>query len=119
MPSAGEGEVLLRTRYISLDAANRAWMQGATYRSALEGGQVMAGGALAEVVQSNVGHLKPGDTIECLIVNNGSNVLTLVVGSGMSFDTGGNGTIPANNSKFVNFRFTGVTPGAETIVLYS
>ena len=63
IPTPGEGEVLLRTRYISLDAANRAWMQGATYRSALEGGQVMAGGALAEVVESNVSHLKPGDTI--------------------------------------------------------
>jgi len=62
-PSPGDGEVLLRTRYISLDAANRAWMQGATYRSALEGGQVMAGGALAEVVDSNVGHLAPGDTV--------------------------------------------------------
>ena len=62
-PSAGEGEVLLRTRYISLDAANRAWMQGATYRSALEGGQVMAGGALAEVVESKVAHLAPGDTV--------------------------------------------------------
>src|ERR1700761_3882237 len=63
IPSPGEGEVLVRTRYISLDAANRAWMQGATYRSALEGGQVMAGGALAEVVASNVGHLAPGDLI--------------------------------------------------------
>ncbi|HEV7384640.1 MAG TPA: NADP-dependent oxidoreductase [Phenylobacterium sp.] len=62
-PSPGEGEVLLRTRYISLDAANRAWMQGATYRSALESGQVMAGGALAEVVESNAGHLKPGDVV--------------------------------------------------------
>ena len=62
-PSAGEGEVLLRTRYISLDAANRAWMQGATYRSALTGGQVMAGGSLSEVVESNVGHLKPGDLV--------------------------------------------------------
>jgi NADPH-dependent curcumin reductase CurA len=63
IPSPGEGEVLVRTRYISLDAANRAWMQGATYRSALEGGQVMAGGALAEVVASNVNHLTPGDLI--------------------------------------------------------
>lgn len=59
----GEGEVLLRTRYISLDAANRAWMQGATYRSALEGGQVMAGGALAEVVESHADHLAPGDVV--------------------------------------------------------
>jgi NADPH-dependent curcumin reductase CurA len=62
-PSAGPGEVLLKTRYISLDAANRAWMQGATYRSALQGGQVMAGGGLCEVVESNVDHLKPGDLV--------------------------------------------------------
>jgi NADPH-dependent curcumin reductase CurA len=62
-PTPREGEVLLRTRYISLDAANRAWMQGATYRSALESGQVMAGGALAEVVESNVAHLTPGDVV--------------------------------------------------------
>jgi len=63
IPQAGEGEVLLRTRYISLDAANRAWMQGATYRAALTSGQVMAGGALAEVVSSNAPHLKPGDLV--------------------------------------------------------
>jgi len=62
-PAPGPGEVLLRTRYISLDAANRAWMQGATYRSALEGGQVMAGGSLSEVVESNVDHLRPGDLV--------------------------------------------------------
>ena len=62
-PTAGEGEVLLKARYVSLDAANRAWMQGATYRSALNAGQVMAGGALAEVVESRVDHLKPGDLV--------------------------------------------------------
>ena len=62
-PLPGEGEVLVRTRYISLDAANRAWMQGATYRSALQSGQVMAGGALAEVVDSRVEALKPGDLV--------------------------------------------------------
>jgi NADPH-dependent curcumin reductase CurA len=61
MPSPGEGEVLLRTRYISLDAANRAWMQGATYRSAVEPGQVMAGGAVAEVVESRSADFHPGD----------------------------------------------------------
>src|SRR5947209_10559526 len=62
-PTPGEGEVLLRTRYISLDAANRAWMQGATYRSALTSGQVMAGGALSEVVDSRDPALKPGDLV--------------------------------------------------------
>lgn len=63
MPRPAEGEVLLRTRYISLDAANRAWMQGATYRAAVEADSVMAGGALAEVVESRAAGLTPGDLV--------------------------------------------------------
>jgi hypothetical protein len=63
VPSPADGEVLVRARYISLDAANRAWMQGATYRAALAAGDVMAGGALAEVVESRAEHLKPGDLV--------------------------------------------------------
>lgn len=63
MPEAGEGELLLKTRIVSLDAANRAWMQGATYRSAVESGTVMAGGAIAEVVQSGTVDFKPGDLV--------------------------------------------------------
>jgi NADPH-dependent curcumin reductase CurA len=62
-PIPGEGEVLLKTLYVSLDAANRAWMQGATYRSALKAGDVMAGGALAEVVESKAPNLQPGDLV--------------------------------------------------------
>src|SRR5215469_12215023 len=53
IPEPKDGEALLRVRYISLDAANRAWMHGATYRSAVEANSVMAGGAIAEVVASN------------------------------------------------------------------
>lgn len=59
MPSPGKGEVLLRTRYISLDAANRAWMWGATYRAAVKAGDVMAGGALAEVMESRAPGFSP------------------------------------------------------------
>ena len=62
-PAPADGEVLLKVRYISLDAANRAWMQGATYRSALSSGEVMAGGALAEVVESRSPDLAPGDLV--------------------------------------------------------
>lgn len=62
-PAPGEGEVLVRVRYISLDAANRAWMQGATYRSALGAGQVMSGGGVAEVLESRSPGLKPGDLV--------------------------------------------------------
>jgi NADPH-dependent curcumin reductase CurA len=63
VPSPEDGQVLVRSRYVSLDAANRAWMQGATYRSALQAGDVMAGGSLAEVVESRAAHLKPGDLV--------------------------------------------------------
>jgi NADPH-dependent curcumin reductase CurA len=63
MPAAGAGDLLLKVRMISLDAANRAWMQGATYRSALEAGQVMAGGSLSEVVESHAPGFAPGDLV--------------------------------------------------------
>jgi hypothetical protein len=63
IPTPADGEVLLKARYVSLDAANRAWMQGVTYRSALEAGQVMAGGSLAEVVESRAPGLAPGDLV--------------------------------------------------------
>jgi NADPH-dependent curcumin reductase CurA len=63
MPEPKEGEVLLRVRYISLDAANRAWMHGATYRAAVEANTVMAGGGVAEVVSSKAPGLAPGDIV--------------------------------------------------------
>ena len=55
--------MLLKVRYISLDAANRAWMHGATYRAAVEANTVMAGGGIAEVVASKDPGLKPGDIV--------------------------------------------------------
>lgn len=63
VPEPKDGEVLLRVLYISLDAANRAWMQGATYRSAVEANSVMAGGGLAEVVASKAPGFAPGDLV--------------------------------------------------------
>ena len=65
IPEPKDGEVLLRVRYISLDAANRAWMQGATYRSAVEANSVMAGGGLAEVVATKSPRLAVGDIVFC------------------------------------------------------
>src|SRR6516164_5643876 len=63
IPEPGDGEALLRVRFISLDAANRAWMHGATYRSAVEANTVMAGGGIAEVVASKSPGLAPGDIV--------------------------------------------------------
>jgi len=63
LTSPGDGEVLVRTLILSQDAANRAWMQGATYRSALSSGQVMSSGGIAEVVESNVDRFKVGQIV--------------------------------------------------------
>src|SRR5258708_37471543 len=63
IPEPKDGEVLLRVRYISLDAANRAWMHGATYRAAVEANTVMAGGGIAEVVSSKAPGFAPGDIV--------------------------------------------------------
>lgn len=63
VPTPKDGEVLLKIRLISLDAANRAWMQGATYREAVGAGTVMAGGAIAEVVESNAPGFSHGDLV--------------------------------------------------------
>src|SRR6201996_5425536 len=63
VPEPRDGEALLRVRYISLDAANRAWMHGATYRSAVETNSVMAGGGIAEVVASKAPGFAAGDLV--------------------------------------------------------
>lgn len=63
IPAPGAGEVLIRTLILSQDAANRAWMQGATYRSAIESGQVMASGGVGQVVESLDDQYQPGDLV--------------------------------------------------------
>ncbi|MFK3764171.1 NADP-dependent oxidoreductase [Serratia ureilytica] len=63
MPIPGPEEVLLRTLYVPLDAASRAWMQGVTYRSGLQVGDIMAATALAEVVESRSPLLAAGDIV--------------------------------------------------------
>jgi NADPH-dependent curcumin reductase CurA len=49
----GPGEVLVRTVLLSIDPANRAWLQGRTYRDQVRPGDVMAGLVLGEVVAEN------------------------------------------------------------------
>ncbi len=64
IPSPRSGEVLVRTRMLSLDPANRAWMMGKTYRDVLEPGQVMNGFTIGEVVESNAAEFSKGDIVE-------------------------------------------------------
>jgi len=63
MPTIGDGQVLVRSKLISLDAANRAWMQGATYRQAVKAGDVMHGYSLGEVVESKAAGFAKGDKV--------------------------------------------------------
>jgi len=63
MPEPGAGEVLVRATLLSLDPASRAWMQGATYRSQLHPGDVMAGWGIGEVVKSNSHGFAAGDLV--------------------------------------------------------
>jgi len=64
IPEPQPGEALVRTRLLSLDPANRAWMMGKTYRDALQPGQVMSGYAIGEVVASKAAGLARGDIVE-------------------------------------------------------
>ena len=64
IPEPRAGEALVRTRMLSLDPANRAWMMGKTYRDALEPGQVMSGFVIGEVVDSRAPGLAKGDIVE-------------------------------------------------------
>lgn len=63
MPEPAEGEVLLRVILMSIDAANRSWMQGATYRAAVKAGDAMPTYAICEVAQSNSPRLAVGDVV--------------------------------------------------------
>jgi hypothetical protein len=53
VPEPGEGEVLVRTVLLSIDPANRAWLQGRTYRDQVLPGEVMAGLVVGEVAAEN------------------------------------------------------------------
>lgn len=63
MPSPAEGEVLLRVILMSIDAANRSWMKGATYRAAVQAGDPMPTYAICEVVESRSPRLAAGDIV--------------------------------------------------------
>jgi NADPH-dependent curcumin reductase CurA len=62
--SPGEGEVLIRTRYLSLDPYMRGRMSDApSYAPPVKVGGLMVGGTVGEVVSSNDPGFSPGDTV--------------------------------------------------------
>ncbi len=65
LPELPAGRALLRTRYLSLDPYMRGRMSAAkSYAPPVEIGDVMVGGAVSEVVLSDVAGLSPGEIVE-------------------------------------------------------
>lgn len=62
IPTPGEGEVLVRSHYMSLDPYMRGRMDDAkSYAAPVPIGGTMEAGAVGEVIASNSPHFKPGD----------------------------------------------------------
>ncbi len=57
------GEVLIKVKLISVDAANRAWLNGPTYRPAVCVGDIMPAYGIGEVVKSRSKNLNAGDLV--------------------------------------------------------
>jgi NADPH-dependent curcumin reductase CurA len=64
VPSPGDGQVLIRTQYLSLDPYMRGRMSDApSYAPPVKVGGLMVGGTVGEVVESNAPALRPGDVV--------------------------------------------------------
>ncbi len=64
VPHAGDGEIVVRQLYLSLDPYMRGRLSDAkSYAKPQEIGAVMGGGSVGEVVESNNAKFKPGDFV--------------------------------------------------------
>lgn len=64
IPEAGEGQMLLRNAYLSLDPYMRGRMSAAkSYAEPVKIGEVMIGGTVSQVVTSNVAGFEEGDWV--------------------------------------------------------
>jgi NADPH-dependent curcumin reductase CurA len=64
LPELADGEVLVKTQYISLDPAMRGWMaEGRSYVPPVEIGEVMRAGTIGKVVESKGERFAVGDHV--------------------------------------------------------
>ena len=63
VPKPSADEILVKNILLSIDAANRTWMQGRTYRDQVFAGDVMPSYSIAEVVESNLPDFKVGQIV--------------------------------------------------------
>jgi NADPH-dependent curcumin reductase len=68
IPSPGNGEVLVRTIYLSLDPTNRIWMSDIPqYMAPVEIGEVMRGGVIGVVEESKNPNFQVGDLVSGML----------------------------------------------------
>jgi len=68
VPDLNNGEVLVRSLYLSLDPANRGWVrEGGSYMAPIELGSVMMGGAIGVVEESRNRVFKEGDLVQGML----------------------------------------------------
>ena len=63
LPELVDGEVLVRNILLSIDAANRTWMQGRTYRDQVIAGDVMPSYSVAEIIESKDPDFEKGQIV--------------------------------------------------------
>ena len=63
VPKPGDGEVLLKAGYLSLDPYMRGRMNEKSYAATVDIGGVMTGQVVGEVIESKNSKFKPGDTV--------------------------------------------------------
>jgi len=68
VPAPGEGEVLVKNEWLSLDPYMRGRMNEAkSYAPSVAVGELMVGQTVGEVVESRASHFKPGDKVLTLL----------------------------------------------------
>ena len=86
IPAPAPGQVLLRTLWLSLDPYMRSRMSDApSYAKPVGIGEVMEGGAVSEVMASDVPRFAPGDIV---VGRTGWQTHALSDGSGLAHHTG-------------------------------
>ena len=63
MPRPSDGQVLIRTLWLSIDPTQRIWMARNSYKPAVPLGDVMQSFAVGQVIESRHSDFKPGDIV--------------------------------------------------------
>src|SRR5438132_14137578 len=63
IPQPSDGQVLIRTLWLSIDPAQRIWMARDSYKPAVPLGDVMQSFAVGQVIESRLPEFKPGDIV--------------------------------------------------------